>query len=136
MCVCCEELQVLLSLAVCQSLVAHNDVSRASYLDIIEHTTIVRTNHHLGRIKLLGLSLSLRFLLKDTTLSYFEDEIHVEIPGQPVAFASEQCQTASTLYLAKYTVRIVKTCDHAYTYRYSTSIHRRVNADTFRLSGT
>jgi hypothetical protein len=56
-------------------------------LDIIEHTTIVRTNPHLGRIKLLGLSLSLRFLLKDTTLSYFEDEIHVAIPGQPVAFA-------------------------------------------------
>ena len=95
---------MLLSLAVCQSLVAHNDVSRASYLDIIEHTTIVRTNHHLGRIKLLGLSLFLRFLLKDTTLSYFEVEIHVEIPGQPVAFASEQCQTTSTLYLTKYTV--------------------------------
>jgi hypothetical protein len=56
-------------------------------LDIMEHTTIVRTNHHLGRIKLLGLSLSLRFLSKDTTLSYFADEIHVEIPGQPVAFS-------------------------------------------------
>ena len=109
MCVCCEELQVLLSLAVCQSLVAHKDVSRASSLDIIEHTTIVRTNHHLGRIKLLGLSLSLRFLLKDTTLSYFEDEIRVEIPGQPVTFDS----WSTCCICCKYTVNA--TVYHKYT---------------------